>query len=72
MICFCDFCPQKSVFHLGCDPDWPLCSANWAPNQKKFLECDGAVLKIYLDKKFQWSQEGLNCKSLAYEVGFMA
>ena len=29
--------------------------------------CDGAVLEIYLDHKFQWSQEGLNCESLAYE-----
>ena len=30
--------------------------------------CDGSVLKIYLDHKFQGSQEGLNCESLAYEV----
>ena len=28
---------------------------------------DGVVLEIYLDHKFQWPQEGLNCQSLAYE-----
>ena len=30
--------------------------------------CDGVVLDIYLDHKFQWPQEGLDCESLAYEV----
>ena len=30
--------------------------------------CDSFVLKIYLDHKFQWPQEGLSCKSLAYKV----
>ena len=30
--------------------------------------CDGAVLEIYLDHKFQWPQEGLSCESLAYEI----
>ena len=30
--------------------------------------CNSVVLKIYLDHKFQWPQEGLNYKSLAYEV----
>ena len=30
--------------------------------------CDGVVLKIYLDHKFHWPQENLNCESLAYEV----
>ena len=30
--------------------------------------CDGVVLEIYLDHKFQWPQEGLNYESLAYEV----
>ena len=29
--------------------------------------CDGVVLEIYLDHKFQWPQEGLNCEFLAYE-----
>ena len=29
--------------------------------------CDGVVLEIYLNHKFQWPQEGLNCESLAYE-----
>ena len=29
---------------------------------------DGVVLEIYLDYKFQWPQEGLNCNSLAYKV----
>ena len=32
------------------------------------VNCDGAVLKNYLDYKFQCPQEGLNCESLAYEV----
>ena len=27
---------------------------------------DGVVLEIYLDHKFQWPQECLNCESLAY------
>ena len=27
------------------------------------LNCDGVVLQIYLDHKFQWPQKGLNCKS---------
>ena len=31
-------------------------------------DCDGVVLVIYLDHKFQWPQEGLDCESLAYEV----
>ena len=30
--------------------------------------CEGVLLEIYLDSKFQWPQEGLNCKYLAYEV----
>ena len=29
---------------------------------------DGVVLGIYLDDKFQWPHESLNCESLAYEV----
>ena len=29
---------------------------------------DGVVLKIYLDQKFQWPQEGLNYERLAYKV----
>ena len=33
--------------------------------------CDGVVLKIYLDRKFQWPQEGLNCESFSYEVGIV-
>ena len=32
------------------------------------LNCDGVVLKTYLDHKFQWPQDGLNCKALAYKV----
>ena len=31
--------------------------------------CDGVVLEICLDHKFQWPQEGLKCGSLAYKVG---
>ena len=27
-----------------------------------FLICGGVVLEILMDHKFQWSQEGLNCK----------
>ena len=30
--------------------------------------CDGVMLEICLDHKFQWAQEGLNCESLEYEV----
>ena len=30
--------------------------------------CDSVVLEIYLDKKFQWLQEGLNCESLVHEL----
>ena len=34
----------------------------------KVLNCDGVVLEIYLDHKFQWPEEGLKCRSLAYEI----
>ena len=30
--------------------------------------CDGVVLEIYFNHKLQWPQEGLNCKSVEYEV----
>ena len=33
-------------------------------DRQKFT-CDGIVLEIYLDHKFQWPQEGLNCESFA-------
>ena len=39
--------------------------------RKKWIQkiyCDGVVLEIYLDHKFEWPQEGLNYESLAYEV----
>ena len=36
--------------------------------RKHLLDCDGVVLEIYLDYKFQWPKEGLNCESLIYEV----
>ena len=29
---------------------------------------DGVVLENYLDHKFQWPKEDLNCESLAYQV----
>ena len=29
--------------------------------------CDGVMLEIYLDHKFQWPQESVNCESLAYK-----
>ena len=32
------------------------------------IYCDGAVLEIYLNHKFQLPLDGLNCESLAYEV----
>ena len=35
---------------------------------KDILICDGAVLEIYSDHKFQQPQAGLNCESLAYKV----
>ena len=34
----------------------------------RFLNCDGVVLVIYLNHKFQWPQEALNGESLVYEV----
>ena len=34
----------------------------------EILNCDGVVLEIYLDHKFQRPQEGLNCEYLAYEA----
>ena len=30
--------------------------------------CDGVVLEICMDHKFQWQQEGLICEFLVYEV----
>ena len=38
------------------------------PTSSQVSNCDGVVLEIYLDHKFQWPQEDLNCESLAYEV----
>ena len=35
---------------------------------RQVLNCDGAVLEIYLNRKFQWPQKGLNCEPLAYDV----
>ena len=35
---------------------------------RQVSNCDGAVLEIYLDHKFQWPQEGLKCESLAHEL----
>ena len=32
------------------------------------LNSDIVMRKIYFDHKLQWPQEGLNCKSLEYEV----
>ena len=32
------------------------------------LFCDGVMLEIYLDHKFQWPRESLNYESLACEV----
>ena len=37
-------------------------------NEEYIYFYDGAVLEIYLDHKVKWPREGLNCKSLAYEV----
>ena len=34
----------------------------------QFFHCDGVVVEICLDHKFQWPQEGLNCESLTYEA----
>ena len=33
-----------------------------------FFHCDSVVLKICLDHKFQWLQEGLNYESLKYNI----
>ena len=35
---------------------------------KSFSICDGAVLKIYLDHKIQWPQEGFNCEFLEHDT----
>ena len=32
------------------------------------LNCDGVVLEMYLDHKFQWPQKGLNRESIEYDV----
>ena len=37
-------------------------------SKHKWVNCDGDVLEIYLDHKFQWPQQVLNCKHLAYDV----
>ena len=50
------------------DWDTRTISLDFVPISLLFIFCDGAVLEIYLDLKFQWPQEGLNCESLAYEV----
>ena len=40
----------------------------WPRSRILPYKCDGAVLEIYLDDKYQWPQGGLKCESLAYEV----
>ena len=37
-------------------------------NFESSFNSDSVVLEIYFDHKLQWPQEGLNCKSLEYEV----
>ena len=37
-------------------------------NFEPSLDCNGVVVEIYEDHKFQRPQEGLNCEYLAYEV----
>ena len=44
------------------------CLDNVEISEPSFINYDGAMLEIYLDRKFQWPQEGLNCESLACEV----
>ena len=34
----------------------------------QFWNCNGVVLEIYLNHKFHWAQEGLNCEPLTYHV----
>ena len=34
----------------------------------QILNCDGAVLKILIDHKFQWPQGGLNCEPLIHNA----
>ena len=41
---------------------WDTWTSSWVSN------FDDVVVEIYLDHKFQWPQEGLNCESLAYDV----
>ena len=33
----------------------------------KIIDCNVAMLKIYLDPNFQWPHKGLICKSIGYE-----
>ena len=45
---------------------WKVC---WnTSTSSQVSNCDGIVLEIYLDHKFQWTKEGLNCASLSYQV----
>ena len=39
-----------------------------ASTSSQVSNCDRVVLEIYLDHKFYWTQESLNCELLAYEV----
>ena len=55
--------PQFATLPTGLDDlCWDTSTSSQVSN------CDGVVLEIYLDHKFQWPQEGLNCEFLAYEV----
>ena len=55
---------QKSVIFVkkNLEINWDTSASSQVSN------CDGVVLEVCLDHKFQWPQEGLNCESLAYEV----
>ena len=41
---------------------------NYFRKKNSILDYDGVVLEAYLDHKFHWPQEGLNCEYLAHEI----
>ena len=47
------------IWNIIDDKKWDTSTSSQVSN------CDGVMLKIYLDQKFQWPHEGLNCETLS-------
>ena len=61
----CEFCGISKITFFN---RTPLGDCLWILQLRTRFQTAMCCAQIYLDHKFQWPQEGLNCESLAYEV----